>query len=92
MRPAIPLKHKLSAERAAVVFFILAKLALCLFPFEYGFFRDELYYIAVSDNLDFGYVDVPPLVPFLLAIVRSILGTSFLALHLLPAVCGALVV
>ena len=92
MRPTIPLKDKLSAERAAVVFFILAKLALCLFPFEYGFFRDELYYIAMSDNLDFGYVDVPPLVPFLLAIVRSILGTSFLALHLLPAICGALVV
>lgn len=85
-------KDKFPAERAAVVFFVLAKLALCLFPFEYGFFRDELYYIALSDNLDFGYVDVPPLVPFLLAIVRSVLGTSFFSLHLLPAISGALVV
>lgn len=85
-------KDKFPAERATVVFFVLAKLALCLFPFEYGFFRDELYYIALSDNLDFGYVDVPPLVPFLLAIVRSVLGTSFFSLHLLPAISGALVV
>ncbi|MHC4117774.1 MAG: glycosyltransferase family 39 protein [Planctomycetota bacterium] len=79
-------------EKTLVVCFVLVKLAVCLFPFEYGYFRDELYYIALSDNLDFGYVDVPPLVPFLLAAVRSILGTSFLSLHLLPAICGALVV
>jgi hypothetical protein len=37
-------------------------------------------------------VDVPPVVPFLLATVRSVLGTSFFSLHLLPAVSGALVV
>lgn len=92
MNPTVHSKHRLSAERAAVIFFILAKLALCLFPFEYGFFRDELYYIALSDNPDFGYVDVPPAVPFLLAIVRYLFGTSFLSLHLLPAICGALVV
>ena len=79
-------------EKAVVIYFVLIKLGLCLFPYEYGFFRDELYYIALSDNLDFGYVDVPPLVPFFLAVVRSLLGTSFISLHLLPAVCGALVV
>ncbi len=80
------------SEKVIMVYFIVAKLFLCLFPFEYGYFRDELYYIALSDNLAFGYVDVPPIVPFLLAIVRSILGTSFLSLHLLPAISGALVV
>ena len=85
-------RDKLVGEKAIVVYFIITKLVICLFPFEYGFFRDELYYIAMSDNLDFGYVDVPPLVPFLLAIVRSVLGTSFFALHLLPAISGALVV
>ncbi len=83
---------KLPGEKAVIIYFVIAKLILCLFPFEYGFFRDELYYIALSDNLAFGYVDVPPIVPFLLAVVRSLLGTSFLSLHLLPAVSGALVV
>lgn len=85
-------RDRFLGEKAIVVYFVILKLILCLFPFEYGFFRDELYYIALSDNLDFGYVDVPPIVPFLLAGVRYLLGTSFLSLHLLPAICGALVV
>ena len=82
----------LPREKAVLAYFLVAKLVICLFPFEYGYFRDELYYIALSDNLDFGYLDVPPIVPFLLAVVRSVLGTSFFSLHLLPAICGALVV
>ena len=82
----------LFSEKALVVYFIVLKFVLCLFPVEYGYFRDELYYIALSDHLDFGYVDVPPIVPFLLAIVRRLLGTSFFSLHLLPALSGALVV
>jgi hypothetical protein len=85
-------RDKLLGEKAIVTYFVIIKLILCLFPFEYGFFRDELYYIALSDNLDFGYVDVPPVVPFILAIVRSLMGTSFISLHFLPAVSGALVV
>lgn len=85
-------KDNLLSEKSIVGYFVIIKLILCLFPFEYGFFRDELYYIALSDNLDFGYVDVPPIVPFLLAIVRFLMGTSFISLHLLPAVSGAIVV
>lgn len=85
-------RKKLLSEKTILTYFVIIKFAVCLFPFEYGFFRDELYYIALSDNLDFGYVDVPPITPFLLVIVRSLLGTSFISLHLLPAVCGALVI
>jgi hypothetical protein len=85
-------RERYLGEKAVVIYFIIIKLVLCLLPFEYGYFRDELYYIAMSDNLDFGYVDVPPLVPFFLAVVRFFLGTSLISLHLLPAICGALVV
>lgn len=56
---------------------------------EYGIFRDELYYIACSENLAAGYVDQPPLSIFILAVNRLILGDSLFALRLLPAVCGA---
>lgn len=92
MRTRFLSRDFLLGEKAVVAYFIIIKLAVCLFPFEYGFFRDELYYLALSDNPAIGYVDVPPVAPFLLLIVRSLLGTSYFSLHLLPAVTGALVV
>jgi hypothetical protein len=59
---------------------------------RYGYFRDELYYIAASGRLDFGYVDFPPLVAFVTAAVRATLGDSLPALHLLPALAGCAIV
>jgi hypothetical protein len=58
----------------------------------YGFFRDELYYIACSNHLAWGYVDQPPFSIFILAINRAILGDSLFALRFLPALCGAVFV
>ena len=55
----------------------------------YGYFRDELYYIACSDRLAFGYVDQPPLSILLLKLQRLVLGDSLHALRFLPAVAGA---
>jgi hypothetical protein len=55
----------------------------------YGFFRDEFYYIACSEHLDWGYVDQPPLSIVLLKISRLILGDSLTAIRLFPAVAGA---
>jgi hypothetical protein len=51
----------------------------------YGFFRDELYYIACSDHLSWGYVDQPPLSIFLLKFMRVLFGDSLVAIRLLPA-------
>ena len=59
---------------------------------QYGYFRDEFYYIAASKHLAFGYVDFPPFIALITALVRATLGESLLALHLMPAVAGALVV
>ncbi len=58
----------------------------------YGYFRDELYYIACSEHLDIGYVDHPPLSIFILWISRLIFGDSIFALRLLPAICAAALV
>lgn len=54
----------------------------------FGYFRDELYYIACSDHLAWGYVDQPPLSVFLLKIVRFLFGDSRLALRILPALAS----
>jgi hypothetical protein len=55
----------------------------------YGYFRDELYYLACSGHLDLGYVDQPPLSIYILAVSRLLFGDSIFALRLLPAVAGA---
>jgi Dolichyl-phosphate-mannose-protein mannosyltransferase len=59
---------------------------------RYGIFRDELYYLACSEHLDWGYVDQPPLIAFVTWLVRNALGESLLALRLLPAIAGAALV
>jgi 4-amino-4-deoxy-L-arabinose transferase-like glycosyltransferase len=56
---------------------------------NYGYFRDEFYYIAASKHLAFGYVDFPPFIALLTAFVRFTLGDSLLALHFFPALAGA---
>ena len=56
---------------------------------HYGYFRDELYYIACSKHLAWGYVDQPPFSIALLALNRALLGESLWALRCLPALSGA---
>ena len=56
---------------------------------RYGYFRDALYYLTCADHLAFGYVDQPPLFPFIAWIARHTLGTSLPALIFWPALAGA---
>ena len=51
---------------------------------SYGFFRDELYFIACGRHPAFGYVDQPPLVPALAAISQA-WGPSLVLLRALAA-------
>lgn len=55
----------------------------------YGLFRDELYYLASTDHLAWGYVEHPPLSIALLALSRTVLGDSLIATRWLPALAGA---
>jgi hypothetical protein len=63
-----------------------------IFHSNYGYFRDELYYIACSKHLAFGYVDQPPLSIAILWVSRMLLGDSLYAIRFLPSVAGACVV
>ena len=56
---------------------------------HYGYFRDELYYMACSKHLAWGYVDHPPLSIALLAATRALFGDSLPAIRALPALAGA---
>ena len=56
---------------------------------RYGYFRDELYFIACSDHLAAGYVDFAPLAAWILKINRVLLGDSLYALRWLPGLAHA---
>jgi hypothetical protein len=56
----------------------------------YGYFRDELYYIACSKHLAAGYVDQPPFSILVLAGARLLVGDSVFAIRAVPAVASAL--
>lgn len=71
----------------------LATCKLLLFLYiggRYGYFRDELYFLACTDHLAFGYPDHAPLSVYLADFSRSIFGESLHAIRLMPAVSGAL--
>ena len=55
---------------------------------SWGIFRDELYYWACSNHLDFGYVDHPPFVAVMTRLARALLGDSLPALRLFPALAA----
>jgi hypothetical protein len=55
----------------------------------YGFFRDELYYVACSEHLDWGYVDHPPLCVVLLKLWKVAFGDSLASVRMLAALAGA---
>ncbi len=56
---------------------------------RYGYFVDELYYLACSRHLDWGYVDQPPLIAVITWLVRVTSGQSLPAIRFLSAVAGA---
>src|SRR6266851_4580129 len=51
----------------------------------YVYFRDEFDYIACGDHLAWGYVDHPPLIPFLVKVSRMLLGDSLRSIRFVPA-------
>ena len=56
----------------------------------YGFFRDELYYLACGRHLAWGYPDHAPLVSWLASLFAGSHGESPLLLRLVVALVGAL--
>jgi len=69
-----------------VLLLALANFLLHLyFNNRYGYFRDEFNYMACGDHLAWGYVDHPPLIPFLIKLSRLLLGDSLRSIRIVPA-------
>ena len=59
---------------------------------NYGFHRDELFYLALGEHPAWGYDEVPPSIAWLGQQIRDVAGESLFAIRLLPALIGAAVV
>lgn len=92
--PEVAKSHGRFTSGPAIVLYLAgAKLLLHLFTAtRYGIFRDEMYYLACSQHLAWGYVDHPPMNVFIAWFARHVFGDSLLGLRLLPAIAGATLV
>jgi len=59
---------------------------------RYGWHRDELYYLASSRHLALGYVDYPPITPFLARLDQAIFPGSLPAVRLVTVLAGAAII
>jgi len=70
---------------ALVTYVALVRVALYLIAApNYGYFRDELYYLACGEHPAWGYVDQPPLIAWMAWLLQHSVGTSLYALRFLP--------
>lgn len=56
---------------------------------RYGYHRDELYFVAASKHMAWGYVDQPPLSVAFVWLARRLFGDSLFGLRLFPALAFA---
>ncbi|MBL8020234.1 MAG: glycosyltransferase family 39 protein [Leptospirales bacterium] len=89
MKPAV-VRDKLREHRflliLSVSYFVL-QYALNAFH-GFGYFTDEMYYLACAARPAAGYVDQPPMSIWILRLVVALAGDSLPAIRLLPALAG----
>lgn len=91
--PVIPANEErlsaLTSGTAIVLYVALLRIILYFVAGpNYGYFRDELYYLACGEHPAWGYVDQPPLIAWIAWLLQHTIGTSLWALRLLPALSG----
>lgn len=89
---AIPQRSRIGGLALLLVLTFADFAAHMLVSTNYGYFRDELYYIEAGRHLAFGYVDFPPLIALLARALNVLAGDALWAIHVVPAVATALVV
>ena len=83
---------RLSPEAVLIAGVAFANVALHLVLPEYGYHRDEMYYVAIADGFTFSNLDMPPVAPLYLKLFLMLLGHSVRVVHLAASACGALVI
>lgn len=83
---------RLTPESLLIAGFACANILFHLILPEYGYHRDEMYYVAIADGFSFANLDMPPVAPLYLKLFLSLFGHSVKVVHLAASVCGAVVI
>jgi hypothetical protein len=59
---------------------------------NYGYFRDEMYYLACGEHPAWGYMDQPPLIAWMAWLLQHTIGVSLYALRLLPMLADVAII
>ena len=87
-------KKSLTGTTALLAYLGLADfVAHMVFAGNYGYFRDELYYIVSgTQHLSLGYVDFPPMIAYVAAFLNIFSQDSLVTIHVVPALVEAMLV
>lgn len=83
-------KELISTDSAIIGSLVLVKILIHLLLPEYGYHRDELYYIAIGDGFSFQNLEILPLTPLYIKFITTIFGYSLKSIHFASAFLGAL--
>jgi hypothetical protein len=87
------LRSRMVTGPVLVLYLAAANFALhMLVAANYGYFRDELYYIVSGQHLQLGYVDFPPMIAYIAWLMGLVAGDGLIAIHVVPALAGAALV
>jgi hypothetical protein len=83
--PSSPSRNRLTSGFALVTYIAAVRVTLYLVAAShYGYFRDELYYLACGEHPAWGYMDQPPMIAWMAWLLQHTIGTSLYAIRLLP--------
>ena len=83
---------RLSPEAWVILCVAVANVLFHLVLPEYGYHRDEMYYVAIADGFSFANMDMPPGAPLYLKLFLVVFGHSLKVVHIAASVCGSLVI
>src|ERR1700679_2931648 len=76
-----------------ILIFVLIKIGLNLLAIsKFGFQRDELLHFALAEHMDWGYIEVPPVIALLGKISSTLFGDSLFGARIFPTLCSGLIV
>jgi len=84
-------RPSLAVRELAIVALALVALHAAVLT-QYGWFRDELYYLSCAKRLAWGYVDQPPLSIAVLAVLRALFGDGLAVLRIASVLVAVIVV